>query len=216
MVSNKEIVAFLKSKTVNAGFIDRLKIHYRPLICPFIPLFGYVKENDRVFDIGCGSGQFCLLLHKFTKPSSITGIEISERLVNNARQLFSSEQVQIPFAFFTFDGKTFPPELGQSDLVFLVDVLHHVPGKLQQDFLSGICKAMKPGARLVLKDINGASPLVLFNKLHDLVFARETGKERSVAQASAMAEKAGFKIRATFKQRVAVYPHYFIELEKQA
>lgn len=39
------------------------------------------------FYIGCGSGQFLLLLSKFTKAMKLGGIEISSTLINNAKDL---------------------------------------------------------------------------------------------------------------------------------
>jgi len=214
MVSNKEIVAFLKSKSAGAGFIDTLKIRYRPLICPFGPLFEFVQPGDRVCDIGCGSGQFALLLNRFTPVKEILGLEISERLVNNAQQLFAAEKDSKPHRFEVYDGKTFPDRLKEYDLLFLVDVLHHVPPAAQQDFLEAVFAKMRPGARFILKDIDGASPFVVFNKLHDMVFSGEIGKERSLRKAAEMASRAGFKITSTFKRLSAVYPHYFLALEK--
>lgn len=215
MVANSEIIAFLKSKSAGAGFIDTLKIRYRPLICPFGELFRFVQEGDTVCDIGCGSGQFSLLLAHFTPVKKILGLEISERLVKNARSLFDAEKNPVENTFEVYDGKTFPDALKQYDLLFLIDVLHHVPGEDQQAFLAAICEKMRPGAKLIFKDIDGGSPLVVFNKMHDLVFSREIGKERSVKRAGVMAEKAGFKIISTFKRITAVYPHYFLVLEKQ-
>ena len=40
-MTNKEIIKFLTSTTVNAGFVDKLKIKYRPIICPFNDLINY-------------------------------------------------------------------------------------------------------------------------------------------------------------------------------
>jgi len=214
MVPDREIVAFLKTKSAGSGFIDNLKIRYRPLICPFGELFAFVKEGDSVCDIGCGSGQFALLLNKFTPMKEVLGLEISERLINNARELFASEPESKPHQFEVYDGQHFPEKMKEYDLLFLVDVLHHVPANLQQTFLNSIFQRMRPGARLILKDINGASPFVIFNKLHDIVFSGEIGKERSLEKAKEMAQQAGFKIITTFKRLTAVYPHYFIVLEK--
>jgi 2-polyprenyl-3-methyl-5-hydroxy-6-metoxy-1,4-benzoquinol methylase len=214
MATNKEIIAFLKSKSTKAGFIDTLKIRYRPLICPFDELFKFVTPNAVVGDIGCGSGQFSLLLSKFTPVKKIIGLEISDQLVKNAQELFASEKNPVKHTFRVYNGKTFPDDLQTCDVLFLVDVLHHVPANVQQNFLNALAEKMNPGATFILKDINAASPLVVFNKLHDLVFSGEIGKERSLAQASAMVEKAGFKIIRTFKQTTAVYPHYFLVLQK--
>ena len=214
MVSNSEIIAYLKTFNPAGTFIDKLKIRYRPLVCPFQELFAQVNDGDRVADVGCGSGQFALMLNRFAKPKSLFGIEISERLVANANQLFSDLNPPVEHKFSLYDGIQFPSEISLCNLVFLIDVLHHVPAESQQIFLNNLFKVMSPGSRLILKDIDGGSPLVVFNKIHDLVFAGEIGKERSLKSASGMAAKAGFGILGNFTKRTAVYPHYFLILEK--
>ncbi len=212
-ISNPAIIHFLKEKYKGAGFVDSLKIKYRSLICPFISLIQMVQPGDKVGDIGCGSGQFLLLLSKFTKPSLLYGIEIADRLVNNANRLFS-DQPAGGYSFSTYDGIVFPGKLGEMDLVFLIDVLHHVPEKNQAAFIGGIAKMLKPGARLVLKDINAASPLVYFNKLHDLIFAREIGHELKMAHAIQLLEENGLQIVQQDKRTMYVYPHYTIVAKK--
>lgn len=212
-INNPAIIGFLKSKFKSAGFIDSLKIKYRSLICPFISLIKMVQPGEKVGDVGCGSGQFLLLVSEFAKPSYLYGIEISSRLVSNANNLFSS----IPDSnhlFEEYDGTTFPDELTKMDIIYLIDVLHHVPKKMQEDFLKNLSKVMKPGARLVLKDINAASPLVYFNKLHDLVFAREIGNEMSVNRAKTLLEANGLTIIEQEKRTMYVYPHYTLVAKK--
>lgn len=214
MVTNKQVLDFLRDKSPDAGFIDRLKIRYRPLVCPFPELLEQVKPGAQIGDVGCGSGQFALMIAAFRQPSGIYGIEISDRLVQNAQKLFTESSVKVPFRFEKFDGNSFPAALNSCDQLFMVDVLHHVPEDKHEAFLSGLYKTMKPGAQLILKDINGGSPLVVFNKIHDLVFSREIGCEISLAAAEALAQKSGFRIMSKFTKRTLVYPHYFLILEK--
>lgn len=214
-LQNKEIVEFLSEAKLSAGFLDTLKIKYRTYICPFVDLIGKIKPGDKVGDVGCGSGQFLLLVSRFANsPDYLYGIEISERLIHNANELFS-ENVSIKHKFETFDGSHFPDELREMDIIFLIDVLHHVPKKSQIRFLEDLCALMKPGARLVLKDINAASPLVFFNKTHDLIFAGEIGHEISTDTAVELLKKNGLNIIDQDKRRMYVYPHYTIVARKE-
>jgi SAM-dependent methyltransferase len=212
-LTNPAIIRFLKKTYKSAGFIDSLKIKYRSLICPFISLIKKVQPGEKVGDVGCGSGQFLLLLSEFSKPSYLFGIEISKKLINNAYSLFSN--LPGPAHFFSeYDGKNFPAALGEMDTIFLIDVLHHVPKKSQEDFIKSLAQTMKPGARLILKDINARSPLVYFNKLHDLVFAREIGNEMSMAKAIRLLEANGLTIIEQEKRVMYVYPHYTLVAKK--
>lgn len=212
-LNNAAIIRFLKSKFKSAGFIDGLKIRYRSLICPFISLIEMVQPGDNVGDVGCGSGQFMLLVSEFATPSYVYGIEISDRLVKNANELFST----LPRGYYDFeeyDGVKFPAKIAEMDIVFLVDVLHHVPAASQKDFIKTLAATMKPGAKLVLKDINAASPLVYCNKMHDLIFAGEIGNELKMKDARALLEANGLTITHQEKRRMYVYPHYTLVAQK--
>lgn len=214
MIKNAEIIKFLTSTTINAGFVDKLKIKYRPIICPFNDLLNYANFVESVFDIGCGSGQFVALLAKYTSVKKIKGIEINERLVNNAQQVNQPFLKHKEIQFAVFDGKEIPNDISDYDLVYLIDVYHHIPTNIQEQFIKQLYTKMKKGARLMFKDIDAASPLVLCNKLHDLVFAKEIGNEISFVKAKNLLKETGFNIVEEYKKTVFVYPHYFILAEK--
>jgi 2-polyprenyl-3-methyl-5-hydroxy-6-metoxy-1,4-benzoquinol methylase len=210
MISNSEIIKFLTSTTVNAGFVDKLKIKYRPIICPFNDLLDYAKNTQSVFDVGCGSGQFCALLANFTEVNAIKGIEINERLVSNANQVNERFRANKNINFSVFNGSDIPDDIANYDLIYMIDVYHHIPAAIQKPFMQQLYNKMKPGARLMFKDINAGSPLVLCNKMHDLVFAGEIGQEISFTHAKNLLTEVGFKITEEYKKTVFVYPHYFI------
>lgn len=213
-LDNKAIINFLKEKNFSTGLIDRLKIKYRSLICPYISLIKKVQDGEKVGDVGCGNGQLLLLLSEFAHPSYFLGIEIKEYLIENAKLLFEKSGNQ-SYKFELFDGEYFPEELKEMDIVFLVDVLHHVPRKKQKDFLKNLSEKIKPGGRLVLKDINGASPFVVFNKLHDLIFSGEIGNEIPASKALNLLAQNGFDIVEQEKRLMYVYPHYTFVAQKR-
>ncbi|MEP6584514.1 MAG: class I SAM-dependent methyltransferase [Ginsengibacter sp.] len=213
-LNNKAIIHFLKEKHLSLGVIDRLKIKYRSLICPYISLIRKVKDGEKVGDVGSGSGQLLLLLSEFASPSYLFGIEIKSRLINNAKLLFEKLKDR-RYKFELYDGEHFPNELEEMDIVFLVDVLHHVPGDKQINFLKNLSEKIKPGGRLVLKDIDGTSPFVIFNKVHDLVFSGEIGNEISMTKALDLLKENGFDIVEQEKRLMYVYPHYTLVAKKK-
>jgi SAM-dependent methyltransferase len=214
MTSTKEIIQYLAGTSVDCSKIDLLKIKYRPLICPFDKLLAYADSANSAFDIGCGSGQFCSLLAKFSPVKKIFGIEINEKLIYNARELNKTFSQEKEMRFEVFDGKTLPSEMNEYDLVYMNDVFHHVPPNEQSTMIASIFKNMKSGSRLIMKDINKAHPFVIFNKLHDLVFAGEIGKETSFRNMKKILSDQGFQIKEAFTQTIFVYPHYLIVAEK--
>ncbi len=212
-LTNARIIEFLKQKFKGAGFIDSLKIKYRSLICPFTELIGMVKPGEKAGDVGCGSGQFLLLLTRFSSPSFVYGIEITPRLIENANSLFADQRPG-SYEFNTFDGNTFPDKLGEMDIIFLIDVLHHVPPGAQSDFIRNLAAKMKPGARLILKDINASSPLVYANRLHDTIFGGGRGHELKMNDAKKLLESCGLQITSASKRTMYVYPHYTFVAQK--
>lgn len=214
LINQSTILKYLKTKSANLSFIDKLKVVYRPLICPFDALLNYIKKEDSVFDIGCGSGQFCALVAQFTTANEIYGIEISETLVENARIVNQEFNDKKNIQFETFNGCQIPSLIQNYSKIYLIDVLHHVPKENQLEFLKEIHSKMSFGSRLILKDIDASSLLVYCNKIHDLVFSREIGNEMKANFAKKAVEEIGFKILDCYTKRMFVYPHYFLILEK--
>lgn len=211
--SNRDLLRYLKSVSFQAGLLDRLKVYYRPITCPFVELIRQVKSGEKVGDIGCGSGQFCLLLAEFADPSYVLGIEISDRLVNNATALLS-RHAKIAFDVERYDGIHFPERIQTLDVVFLNDVLHHVARADQRRFMADLAAAVGAGAKLIVKDIDGSSLLRYCNKVHDLLFAGEIGNELPCETVQSWLRQNGLEITEVQIKRMYVYPHYTIVARK--
>jgi cyclopropane fatty-acyl-phospholipid synthase-like methyltransferase len=209
-----ELVHFLKKQNVSAGLVDRLKISYRPLICPFDDLLNLVKPGANVLDVGCGAGQFLTLVSEFTKANKLAGLEISKDLILQADELLNPLKSKNSIRLSTYDGIQFPDFVVEYDTVFLIDVLHHVPKNRQVQFLSNLYHNLNSGTTFILKDINAASAWVYFNKLHDLVLSHEIGNELSVTQAVNLVTEIGFRVLSCSEKQLFGYPHYILVLKK--
>lgn len=215
-ISNKKLSAFLQSQiSKDASLIDKIKIAYRPYICPFSELLEHVPRHSSIFDIGCGSGMFLSLVSEFNSPSSLGGIEISGRLINNALAILKGLDTSIPVSLNVFNGHDIPDEVGNYNYVFLIDVLHHVRENNQLNFLRSIYEKMSPGSKLILKDIDAGNVILSkFNKLHDLLLSGEIGHELRSADVEKALARIGFKTLSIIKTQMFVYPHYTIICEK--
>jgi hypothetical protein len=74
---------------------------------------------------------------------------------------------------------------------------------------------MKPGSTLVVKDIDAANPLVIFNKLHDLVISKEIGHELKCDETIRLLKQNHLEIVDCQKTTTYVYPHYTVVAKKQ-
>jgi 2-polyprenyl-3-methyl-5-hydroxy-6-metoxy-1,4-benzoquinol methylase len=213
-MTNKDLSKLLSAYVPeNISTLNKYKIIYRPFITPFAELLNLIPEKSKVFDIGCGNGALLNLIYKTRNPAKMGGVEISSKLVDTTKKLLrnaidddnyfnSSIDIQ------QYDGVNLP-QLKDYDFVLLVDVIHHIPKKQLNTFLSTLKNNMRPGSVLICKDIDAGKPvLVLFNKLHDFIVSQEIGNELSMQQARQVLTTAGFNVVSATYKRMLWYPHY--------
>ena len=212
MPDTRTLVRFLRSAAPNTNWLDWLKLVYRPAICPFEDLLEWV-DGDNIFDVGCGSGAFCLLAAHFSNLTRIGAVDTSSACVRKARLLLIEYGLQVPDLDIDIrccSAEQLPNSLSTYDVLFLIDVLHHTPPNCQLALLKKIHGLMPTGGRLVLKDIEADSPLVVFNKLHDFVLNGGAGHELPAAFVEQALRSVGFRIQEITYRRMWVYPHYTI------
>jgi cyclopropane fatty-acyl-phospholipid synthase-like methyltransferase len=211
-MKKKELVKFLSSKNVETDLISKIKIAYRPYVCPFDEILELIGENKMVFDIGCGSGMLLALIAEYQKPKKLGGLEISQNLVDNAVALL--EDYSVPAVISLQNGQDFPEEIKNYDFITMIDVLHHVPQKLQMDYLKNLLDKMKKGSRLIFKDIDASSPLIIFNRMHDLIFAKQFVHEKSYNEILQFFKDNNLEIEISYKKRMLYFPHFLIMVKK--
>ncbi len=150
--------------------------HWRPYICPFEHLVGHVHEGSRVLDVGCGSGLLLSLTAGLGIRFEGVGFDVSRQGIELATKMTSRAAHIAPNAKLSFQrleiGDPWPP--GSFDIVFLVDVLHHVAPKSKEQFFRQVLSKVGKEGILVYKDMC-RSPWwrAQANRLQDLVIARE-------------------------------------------
>ncbi len=214
MITKQILFDYLKhSEAQNLNGLSKIKTIYRPYICPFDDILNKIPNNTSIFDIGCGSGSFLSLVSNFTAPQKIGGIEISEHLIENAKQLLA--KFKIEQHIYKYDGSNIPNEIVDFDIISMIDVYHHIPVAFQVSFMKELYSKMKPGSTLIFKDINQANPLVIMNKLHDLLLSSEIGHEISFKNAQNLLKDLGFVILEKSKRTMLFYPHFTIYARKK-
>lgn len=125
-------------------------VHYGPL-CPGddkLRLLGDIAGKT-VVDLGCGCGQNAVAMAK--KGAAVTGIDFSERQIDEARQLAREKQLSIDFkigdiAYLSFiSDSTFDLAISACAISFVEDA----NSAFEEAF-----RIVKPGGTYVLSDMN--------------------------------------------------------------
>jgi 2-polyprenyl-3-methyl-5-hydroxy-6-metoxy-1,4-benzoquinol methylase len=194
------------------SFLDKVKIQFRHWIIPQETLVKLAAPHSCVLDIGCGLGTFLTALSGQGK--TLKGVEISSVTIEKAKNLLVQKDIHdVEIIHFKGDPATISA-WDHYDIIFLNDVLHHVQPQDQADFLKKIYNKMRKGAQFVLKDIDAASPLVFFNKVHDLVLNHQYPHEQSMVECRHLCQTLGFQIEASLLIRKMVYPHFILVMTK--
>jgi SAM-dependent methyltransferase len=102
--------------------------------------------NETVVDVGAGSGYFSFRLARALPRGMVVATDIQPEMVRHMHHKVMTEGLQnLRVVLGQADEPGIPPG---ADLVFVCDVLHHVPG--QQAWLGKLAREMKAGARLAL------------------------------------------------------------------
>jgi arsenite methyltransferase len=68
-----------------AGRGEEMEDHHLPITEPVLPLMD-LKPNDRVLDVGCGSGWLCRRIARLVPEGRVVGIDIAPEMVRRARE----------------------------------------------------------------------------------------------------------------------------------
>ena len=148
----------------------------RPYICPFEKLIPHISNKAHVLDIGCGAGLLMGLAAGVGLEFRGRGLDVSGRAIAAAKTMVQRAKGLNPKVRLDFDlipkTATWPDET--FDVVFLVDVLHHIKARAQQEFFARAVSNVRPGGVLVYKDMC-LRPWwkAQMNRLHDLVLVAE-------------------------------------------
>ncbi|WP_152053724.1 class I SAM-dependent methyltransferase [Tautonia marina] len=176
------------------GFRRQMAV-YRPYICPFERVAECVDPGSRVLDVGCGQGMLLALLGVSGRCSEGVGFDSDADAIAVAREMATHYEAQGHPGALRFEHLPVSaawPE-GRFDVVTIVDVMHHVPRDQRPSVLQLAFEALRPGGRLIYKDI-GHRPRwrALANNCHDLLVAREWVRYTPITQVRLWAGELGF------------------------
>ena len=104
----------------------------------------YIKDGQKVLDLGCGNGRLCKLLQ--SKDIEYIGVDNSQGLIKIARRQFNK------FTFLVADALSLGAQLpnNEFDIIFSIAFLHHIPSKeLRLKILKDCFSILKPNGFLI-------------------------------------------------------------------
>jgi SAM-dependent methyltransferase len=109
------------------------------------------RPLPRILDYGCGTGSSTPYLLSLPGIASLTGVDISDKSLDRARETWQQPHVQ-------FHNLSTISQLGSFDLAFCNGVFHHIPISERSEAISQIYRALKPNGLFAFWENNPWNP----------------------------------------------------------
>jgi ubiquinone/menaquinone biosynthesis C-methylase UbiE len=128
----------------------------------------HISENDHILDVGCANG-YSMLCHLEKKPASLTGVDFSASMIEQAKKNVISGSKDCKVSFEMGDIRKLQFEDGIFDVVYTTRTLINLPNWKEQIMGIEECiRVCKSGGKVVLSE-GFWEPLVLLNALRVVV-----------------------------------------------
>lgn len=172
-----------------------LRKYLRQFILPWDDLLAVFsgRKFARALDVGAGTGLVLETLYAHNIIAQGIGVEVNGkyfRKINDDVVIIDAKEL---------DGDSF-------DLIIFFDVLHHVHNK--DAFISYYLKMLRKGGTVLVKEMDNRNLIyTYYNKLHDLIMARELIEEISPEALERLLPD--FQVAARGRKRIFLYDHYW-------
>jgi len=177
--------------------------HSRKYLWPEMDsLSQYIKDNDKILDLGCGNGRLIELIKG--KQIDYTGLDISKKVISLAKKRYPNNHFRIGNLYnLPFANKSF-------DKVFAIASIHHIPSnKLRTKILEEIRRVVKPEGLIIISVWN-------LNKRKYLKQIKKSQKEHSYLEEGDLLkpwgkEKENLRYYHAFKKQelIDLFSNYF-------
>ena len=117
------------------------------------------EEFNDLLDCGCGTAPMLTLLKEKYPDKRYTGIDLTPKMIEVARAKHM-QGVELVVG----DCENLPFEDNSFDAVICCQSFHHYPNV--QDFFNSVYRVLRPGGRLVLRDMTAKSAVMLWLMNH--------------------------------------------------
>ncbi len=128
----------------------------------------YIKNGNKVLDLGCGNGRFLEVIGK--KIFQYVGIDNSESLISYAKKQYGKER-----RFICGDALKLPFVKDEFDIIVSFGVIHHIPSKKYRvQFMDEASRTLKKDGVLILTVWNlwnkRLTPVIKKHTLNKIIF----------------------------------------------
>lgn len=110
-----------------------------------------ITPNTRLLEVGSGRGGGAFLAHKYFKPHTTTGMDISEAAVRLCNDTYAASGL----TYVQGDATSLPFEDNTFDVIINVESSHGYP--CFPTFLAEVKRVLKPGGHLLLADFRASA-----------------------------------------------------------
>jgi len=187
----------------DAGVIAGLYACLRLKLAPIIRIEEYVPRVGTILDLGCGSGIFASILFLGSRQRSIKGVDVSARRIRTAK-LIASGNPNLEFA----EGDVSSFALERCDAVTVIDLLHHMDFRKQEQLLQKIHDGVSEETLVLIKDL-GKAPWwkYAFHYAQDSLAYRSGLYFRSAAEMQSVLRRIGFEVETISLAAGYMHPH---------
>lgn len=154
-----------------------------------------------LLDIGCATGRLCFALAR--QGYTITGIDVAEKLIEQARQIAEKEQIDAPFLHY--EPPTLPFPDASFEAVFLVKTYCYVPRRAARiAFLEEIARVLHPNGHLFISQHILDSIFDSYQPIYDTNYHQFASEYETLEEGD------------NFILGVPSYIHYFFEADFKA
>jgi len=112
----------------------------------------YLPATGAVLDIGCGFGLFSLYYAATAPGRFVRGLDVDARRIGIARRAAARLGLD-NVVYEEGDARDFKGD-AEVAAAYMLDIVHHVPPSAVPRLLAGLRRALPPGGRLLVKDVD--------------------------------------------------------------
>src|SRR4029450_1170866 len=136
-----------------------------PLYDPFVKLFGRdrarralveqaaIRSNDRILDIGCGTGTLATLVKQLHPDVDVVGLDPDPKAIARARS--KAQRAAVSIQFDQGFSQYLPYPDGSFEQVFSSFMFHHLDSDVKLNTFCEVRRVLRPGGVLHLLDFGG-------------------------------------------------------------